>query len=147
MGKNEPFLEHADAVGRGLVDIGRAAKASGVSVKMIRHYEAIGLLKKVARTYANYRVYGENDVHTLRFIKRARSLGFSIEDIRELLSLWQNKSRPSASVKRVAAGHLDGLKRRIAEMQQMVATLEHLSVHCHGDHRPDCPILEDLAKA
>ena len=147
MGRIEPFLEHADAVGRGLVDIGRAAEASGVSVKMIRHYEAIGLLKKVARTYANYRVYGANDVHTLRFIKRARSLGFSIEYIREMLSLWQNKSRPSAAVKRIASAHLEGLKRRIAEMQSMVATLEHLSDHCHGDHRPDCPILEDLAKA
>jgi Cu(I)-responsive transcriptional regulator len=146
MGKSEAFLEHADALGRGLVDIGRAAKASGVSVKMIRHYEAIGLLKKVARTYANYRIYGESDVHTLRFIKRARSLGFSVEDIRELLSLWQNKSRPSAAVKRIAAGHLEGLKRRIAEMQQMVATLEHLSHNCHGDQRPECPILEDLAR-
>jgi MerR family transcriptional regulator, copper efflux regulator len=147
MGKAEPFLEHADAVGRGLVDIGHASKASGVSVKMIRHYEAIGLLKKVARTYANYRVYSANDVHTLRFIKRARSLGFPVEDIRELLSLWQNKSRPSAAVKRIAAGHMEGLKRRIAEMQEMVETLEHLSHHCHGDQRPDCPILEDLAKA
>ena len=146
MGKNEAFLEHADALGRGLVDIGRASEASGVSVKMIRHYEAIGLLKKVARTYANYRVYGANDVHTLRFIKRARSLGFSIEDIRELLSLWQNKSRPSAAVKRIAAEHMEGLKQRIAEMQQMVTTLGHLSAHCHGDHRPDCPILEDLAR-
>ncbi|MDH4093372.1 MAG: Cu(I)-responsive transcriptional regulator [Betaproteobacteria bacterium] len=129
------------------MDIGRASKASGVSVKMIRHYEAIGLLKKVARTHANYRVYSASDVHTLRFIKRARSLGFSVEDIRELLSLWQNKSRPSASVKRVAAEHMNGLKQRIAEMQSMVATLEHLTEHCHGDHRPDCPILEDLAKA
>jgi Cu(I)-responsive transcriptional regulator len=145
MGKDEAFLEHADALGRGLVDIGRASKASGVSVKMIRHYEAIGLLKKVARTYANYRVYSASDVHTLRFIKRARSLGFPVEDIRELLSLWQNKSRPSAAVKRIAAGHMEGLKRRIAEMQEMVETLEHLSDHCHGDHRPDCPILEDLA--
>jgi Cu(I)-responsive transcriptional regulator len=146
MGRNEAFLEHADALGRGLVDIGRAAKASGVSVKMIRHYEAIGLLKKVARTHANYRVYGANDVHTLRFIKRARSLGFSIDDIRELLSLWQNKSRPSAAVKRIAAVHMEGLRQRIAEMQQMVTTLGHLSEHCHGDHRPDCPILEDLAR-
>jgi Cu(I)-responsive transcriptional regulator len=145
MGKSEPFLEHADALGRGLVDIGRAAKASGVSVKMIRHYEAIGLLKKVARTYANYRVYSASDVHTLRFIKRARSLGFPVEDIRELLSLWQNKSRPSAAVKRIAARHMEGLKRRIAKMQEMVETLEHLSDHCHGDHRPDCPILQDLA--
>jgi len=147
MGKNESFLEHADALGRGLLDIGRASKASGVSVKMIRHYEAIGLLKKVARTYANYRVYSANDVHTLRFIKRARSLGFSIEDIRELLSLWQNKSRPSAAVKRIANGHTEDLRRRIAEMQSMVATLEHLTHHCHGDSRPECPILEDLAKA
>jgi len=147
MGKAEPFLEHADAIGRGLVDIGHASKASRVSVKMIRHYEAIGLLKKVARTYANYRVYSANDVHTLRFIWRARSLGFSIEDIRELLSLWQNKSRSSAAVKRIASGHTEDLRRRIAEMQSMVATLEHLTLHCHGDHRPDCPILEDLANA
>lgn len=126
-------------------NIGLVAKASGVSVKMIRHYEAIGLLKKVARTQSNYRVYSDADVHTLRFIKRARTLGFSIEDIRELLSLWQNKSRPSASVKKVAAAHMAGLKKRIEEMQAMVATLEHLTHHCHGDHRPDCPILEDLA--
>jgi len=147
MGKNESFLEHADALGRGLLDIGRASKESGVSVKMIRHYEAIGLLKNVARTYANYRVYSDSDVHTLRFIKRARTLGFSMEDIRELLSLWQNKSRSSSAVKKIAAGHLEALKRRIAEMQNMVATLEHLTHHCHGDHRPDCPILDDLAKA
>ena len=147
MGKAEPFLEHAQAVERGLLDIGRASHASGVSVKMIRHYEAIGLLKQVARTQANYRVYGERDVHTLRFIKRARTLGFSVDDIRELLSLWHNKSRPSASVKKIAARHMTGLKKRIEEMRAMVATLEHLSHHCHGDHRPDCPILEDLAGA
>jgi MerR family copper efflux transcriptional regulator len=147
MGKNESFLEHADALGRGLLDIGRASKASGVSVKMTRHYESIGLLKKIARTYANYRVYSDSDVHTLRFIKRARTLGFSIEDIQTLLSLWQNKSRSSAAVKKIAGAHMDVLKRRIAEMQSMVATLEHLTQHCHGDHRPDCPILEDLARA
>jgi Cu(I)-responsive transcriptional regulator len=114
---------------------------------MIRHYEAIGLLKKVARTQANYRLYGDADVHTLRFIKRARTLGFSIDDIRELLSLWQNKSRPSASVKKIATGHVEDLNRRIAQMQSMVSTLGHLVHNCHGDHRPDCPILEDLAKA
>jgi Cu(I)-responsive transcriptional regulator len=147
MGKSESFLEHADAIGRGLLDIGRASKASGVSVKMIRHYESIGLLKKIARTYANYRVYSDSDVHTLRFIKRARTLGFSIEDIQALLSLWQNKSRSSAAVKKIAGAHMDVLKRRIAEMQSMVATLEHLTQHCHGDHRPDCPILEDLASS
>jgi MerR family transcriptional regulator, copper efflux regulator len=145
MGRKEAFLEHADALQSGLLDIGRASKESVVSVKMIRHYEAIGLLKNVARTFANYRVYNAADIHTLRFIKRARALGFSIEDIRELLALWQNRSRPSASVKRIAGGHLQDLRRRIAEMQSMVATLEHLTHHCHGDQRPDCPILEDLA--
>lgn len=147
MGKTDAFLEHADAIERGLLDIGRAATASGVSVKMVRHYEAIGLLKNVARTYANYRVYTMNDVHTLRFIKRARTLGFAIEDIRELLALWQNKSRSSAAVKKVAGAHLTSLRQKIAEMKAMVATLEHLTHHCHGDHRPDCPILDDLAGA
>jgi len=146
MGKNESFLEHAEAIHRGLLDIGQASNASGVSVKMVRHYEAIGLLKNVARTYANYRVYRDSDVHSLRFIKRARTLGFSIDDIRALLSLWQNKSRPSASVKKIAGAHSEDLKRRIAEMQSMVATLEHLTHNCHGDGRPECPILEDLAK-
>jgi len=145
MGKREALLEHADALQNGLLDIGRASKESGVSVKMIRHYEAIGLLKDVARTYANYRVYNASAIHTLRFIKRARTLGFSMEDIRELLALWQNRSRPSASVKKIAGGHLQDLRRRIAEMQSMVATLEHLTHHCHGDGRPECPILEDLA--
>jgi Cu(I)-responsive transcriptional regulator len=147
MGKNETFLEHADAVGRGLLDIGRASKLSGVSVKMTRHYESIGLLKNVARTQANYRIYSDKDVHTLRFIKRARTLGFSMDDIRELLALWQNKTRPSASVKKIAGGHMQDLKRRISEMQSMVATLEHLTHNCHGDGRPECPILEDLAGA
>ena len=147
MGKPDAFLEHADAIERGLLDIGRAAKASGVSVKMVRHYEAIGLLKNVARAFANYRVYTMNDVHTLRFIKRARTLGFSIEDIRELLALWQNKSRSSAAVKKVAGAHMEVLKTRIAEMQAMVATLSHLTHNCHGDQRPDCPILVDLSGA
>ena len=146
MGKNELPLEHADALGQGMLDIGRASKASGVSVKMIRHYEAIGLLKNVARTIANSRVYGDRDVHTLRFIKRARTLGFSVGDIRELLSLWQNKSRPSASVKKVAAGRMEELRRKITEMQSMLTTLEHLTHNCHGDNRPDCPILDDLAR-
>lgn len=147
MGKRELPLEHADALGQGLLDIGRASTASGVSIKMIRHYEAIGLLKNVSRTYANYRVYSDADIHTLRFIRRARSLGFSMDDIRELLALWQNKRRPSASVKKIAGGHMEELKRRITDLQSMVATLEHLTHNCHGDSRPDCPILEDLAKA
>jgi MerR family copper efflux transcriptional regulator len=139
------MLEHAEALGRGLMDIGRASQASGVSVKMVRHYESIGLLPRVARTFANYRVYGPNEVHVLRFIRRGRDLGFSIEEIRELLGLWANKSRSSAAVKKVAARHVGDLKAKIREMESMVGTLEHLAKHCHGDHRPDCPILEDLA--
>lgn len=130
-----------------LVDIGQAARASGVSIKMIRHYEAIGLLPKVARSAANYRLYRDGDIHTLRFIRRARMLGFSMRDIQELVDLWQNRSRSSAAVKKVAGKHVDALKTKIAEMQGMVRTLEHLVRHCHGDHRPECPILEDLAKA
>lgn len=100
----------------------------------------------MARTYANYRLYAANDVHTLRFIRRARTLGFSVEDIRELLSLWQNKSRPSASAKKIARGHMETLRRRIAELESMADTLEYLVRHCHGDHRPECPILADLAR-
>ena len=146
MGRSESVFEHADAIERGLLDIGRASKASGVSVKMIRHYEAIGLLKNVARTNANYRVYNESDVHTLRFIRRARTLGFAMQDIRQLLAMWQNRMRTSSSVKKIAASHMQDLKRRIVEMQSMVATLEHLTHNCHGDGRPECPILEEFAK-
>ena len=145
MGKRELPLDRAEALGQGLLDIGRAAKASGVSVKMIRHYEEVGLLRKVARTYANYRVYSAEDVHILRFIKRGRTLGFGMDDIRELLSLWQNKSRSSAAVKKVAGTHIESLKLRIAELQSMLATLQHLTHNCHGDQRPECPILDDLA--
>ena len=144
MGKMET-LELAEALERGLMDIGRTSKESGVSVKMIRHYEAIGLLPKVARTFSNYRIYSQNDVHVLRFIRRARALGFSMENIRELLSLWQNRSRSSASVKRIAGKHIDVLKAKIEELRSMVDTLEHLAHHCQGDHRPDCPILDDLS--
>jgi Cu(I)-responsive transcriptional regulator len=140
-------LEHADARERGLVDIGHASKASGVSVKMIRHYEAIGLLPKAARTFANYRLYGPNDVHMLRFIRRARSLGFSMDDIEELLGLWKDKSRSSASVKRIAGKHVDDLKRKIDELRAMANALEHLMHHCRGDQRPECPILDDLAQS
>ena len=144
MGKMES-LEHAQAVEHGLMDIGRASQATGVSAKMIRHYEAIGLLPKVARTLANYRVYGPNDVHMLRFIRRARTLGFSIDDIRELLGLYQTRARSSASVKKIARAHIAELKEKVCELQGMVKTLEHLVHHCHGDHRPECPILDDLA--
>ncbi len=127
-------------------NIGAASKASGVSAKMIRHYEAIGLLSKVSRTFGNYRVYSTNDIHVLRFIRRARDLGFSIEEIRELLGLWRNKSRSSAAVKKIAGKHIGDLRLKIAELQSMMQTLEHLTRNCHGDHRPDCPILDDLSR-
>lgn len=130
-----------------LMNIGNASRASGVSVKMVRHYESIGILPKAERTEGNYRLYGSNEVHTLRFIKRARDLGFSMEDIRALLGLWQSKSRRSASVKKIVGAHVEDLKRKIAELESMVKTLEHLAHHCHGDHRPECPILDDLAKS
>lgn len=146
MGKME-VLEHADALERGLMEIGRASKASGVSVKMIRHYEAIGLLPKAARTLANYRVYAPNEVHVLRFIRRARDLGFSMDEIQQLLGLWRNKSRSSAAVKKIAGKHIDDLKLKITELESIVQTLEHLMKHCRGDHRPECPILDDLAES
>lgn len=144
MGKMET-LEHADAIERGWMDIGRAAKDSGVSVKMTRHYEAIGLLPKVARTFANYRIYSANDVHTLRFVRRARDLGFSMDDIKELLGLWQNKSRSSAAVKKIARKHAGELKHKLAELKTLIDTLEYLARHCHGDQRPECPILDELS--
>jgi len=127
------------------LNIGEAAKASGVSAKMIRHYEAIGLLPKVKRTEANYRLYDEVQVHALRFIHRARSLGFPLETIRQLLALWRDRKRSSASVKELALSHVAELETKIAEMQGMAKTLKHLAHNCHGDARPDCPILEDLA--
>jgi MerR family copper efflux transcriptional regulator len=128
------------------MNIGQAASASGISAKMIRHYEAIGLLPKAGRTSSNYRVYSENDVHVLRFIHRARKLGFSTGDIKALLGLWRNRSRPSAQVKKIAGRHVAELKARIAELDTMVRTLDHLARHCHGDQRPECPILDDLAQ-
>ncbi len=129
----------------GMMTIGQAAKSSYVSAKMIRHYESIGLLAKAQRTQSGYRLYDENDVHTLRFIQRARSLGFPLETIRTLLALWRSKRRSSAQVKELATKHVTELEKKIAEMQSMVRTLKHLAHHCHGDERPDCPILDDLA--
>lgn len=127
-----------------LLNIGEAAERSGVSAKMVRHYESLGLLPKVRRTDSGYRQYGEAEVHILRFIRRARDLGFSMAEISELLKLWQNRRRSSAAVKRIAQEHVADLERRIAEMTAMKETLEQLASSCHGDHRPDCPILDDL---
>ena len=126
------------------VNIGVAASRSGVSAKMVRHYESLGLLPKVARTESGYRLYGDAEVHTLRFIRRARDLGFSMAEIAELLKLWQNRRRASADVKRIALTHVADLQRRIDEMEAMRRTLERLANCCHGDDRPDCPILEEL---
>ena len=129
----------------GPLNIGHASARSGVSAKMIRHYESLGLLPVVQRTDAGYRQYGERDVHTLRFIHRARTLGFSMAEIAELLKLWQNKRRASADVKRIAMAHVADLEQRIAEMQSMKQTLTHLAHCCQGNSRPDCPILTELA--
>lgn len=127
------------------MNIGDAAAASGVSAKMIRHYEKIGLLPPAARSDAGYRRYQPRDVESLRFIRRARDLGFSLEAIGGLLDLWRDRGRASAEVKQLALGHARALEARIAELQAMARTLNHLAAACHGDDRPDCPILDDLA--
>lgn len=126
------------------MNISQAAGASGVSAKMIRHYESIGLVPKPRRTSANYRTYGEADVHMLRFVRAARDLGFSMAEIAELLDLWRDRRRPSRKVKALVTEHLRALERRIAELQAMKSSLAQLAEHCHGDERPDCPILERL---
>ena len=141
--KNHPHP--ASAAKAGPFNIGEAARQSGVSAKMVRHYESLGLLPTVHRTDAGYRQYGEKEVHTLRFIRRARLLGFSMAEIAELLKLWQNQQRASADVKRIAQAHVADLERRIAEMEAMRQTLQQLAHCCQGDNRPDCPILAELA--
>lgn len=132
--------------GQGM-NIGEAADKAGVTPKMVRHYESLGLLPKINRTESGYRVYGEAEVHTLRFIKRSRDLGFPIAEIAELLKLWQDRRRPSASVKKLAEQHALELERKIKELESVRKTLRHLIHCCHGDDRPDCPILDDLEKA
>lgn len=127
------------------MNIGQAAAQSGVSAKMVRYYESLGLLPKVARTQAGYRQYGEREVHTLRFIKHSRQLGFGMAEVAELLKLWQNRKRSSADVKRIALAHVADLDRRMREMAEMKHTLERLAQCCQGDSRPDCPILDELA--
>lgn len=129
------------------MNIGDAARASGVSAKMIRHYESIGLTGAARRTDAGYRVYSAQDVQVLQFIHRARALGFSLDQIRDLLALWQDKGRASADVRALAREHIGELNRKIAEMEAMRRTLELLAASCHGDSRSDCPILDDLAAA
>lgn len=127
------------------MNIGEAAKASGVSAKMIRHYESVGLFPEAVRTEAGYRQYADREISTLRFIRHSRDLGFSIEQIRELLGLWQNRKRPSRQVKALAQAHLHELDAKLLELQAMKGALEHLVECCAGDGRPDCPIIEGLA--
>lgn len=127
------------------MNIGKAAAASGVSAKMIRYYESIGLLPPPQRSTSGYRLYSEADVHTLRFIRRARSLGFAVPEIRRLAALWQDRERASAEVKCIALAHVAELESRIAALESMARTLRHLANHCHGNQRPQCPILDDLA--
>ncbi len=138
--------ELAVAREQGYYSIGRAAEISGVSAKMIRHYESLGLIPKASRTLGDYRVYSAADLHALRFIRRARDLGFPIAEIQGLLGLWRNQRRASAEVKRLALRHVAGLDRKIEELRSMRATLANLAAHCDGDARPHCPILDDLAR-
>ena len=140
-------LSAAPAAPGGPVPIGVAAQRANVSARMVRHYEALGLLPAVARTGSGYRQYTEVDVHALRFIRRARDLGFSMAEIATLLGLWQDKARASSQVKSIAQAHIDDLNQRIADMQAMQRSLQSLVQCCHGDDRPDCPILDNLSAA
>jgi Cu(I)-responsive transcriptional regulator len=143
--RHPPGGPSAASGGRAPLNIGQAARATGVTPKMIRHYESLGLLPAVARTDSGYRQYDERSLHTLSFIRRARDLGFGLDEIEQLLALWVDASRASAEVRALAARHMADLDVRIARMQAMRRTLQHLVRACHGDGRPDCPILDDLA--
>ena len=136
--------EMSEAREKGFHNIGEASELTGVSAKMIRHYEGIGLIPAASRTFANYRLYNDADIHRLRFIKRSRNLGFSMKQIEALLGLWNDPSRASAQVKKLAKAHAEELAQKVRELQAMQRTLENLAKHCHGDQRPDCPILDDL---
>ena len=127
------------------MNIGQAARHSGLSAKMLRYYETIGLLSPAQRSDSGYRVYQQQDLHTLGFIKRSRDLGFSLEEVARLLTLWHDRERASADVKALAQQHVEDLDRRIAEMTSLRDTLQHLVKRCQGDDRPDCPILDNLA--
>lgn len=129
-----------------LYNIGQAAKASGISAKMIRHYEEVGLLPVASRTFSGYRTYNHQDVHMLRFIRHSRDLGFSIKQIADLLSLWRDRNRPSSKVKQMALEHIEMLNQKIQELISMKSELTRLVSCCHGDERPDCPILDELAQ-
>lgn len=126
------------------MNIGAASELSEVNSKMIRRYEELGIIPKAGRNPSGYRTYSENDVHILRFVKSARELGFSMKDVKQLVSLWKNKSRSSSQVKSIATRHINELEKKLNEIQSMLSTLKNLTDHCHGDQRPDCPILDGL---
>ncbi|MBX3021898.1 MAG: Cu(I)-responsive transcriptional regulator [Bdellovibrionales bacterium] len=128
------------------MNIGQAAERSGVSAKLIRHYESIGVVPKAGRSDAGYRIYTENDVHILSFVRRARDLGFSMKEIKKLVGLWRNKSRASAEVKTLALQHVKALDQKIAQLEAMSKSLKQLARNCHGDGRPECPILDGLSE-
>ncbi len=127
------------------MNIGQVAKKSGVSAKTIRYYESIGLIPEASRTESGYRTYSDKDVETLRFIHHSRNLGFSVKDVSQLLDLWRDNKRASADVKKLALAHIEEVDRKIEELKTIRNTLTHLTTRCHGDHRPDCPILKELA--
>ena len=127
------------------MNIGEAARSSGVPAKTIRYYESIGLIPAASRSESGYRSFGRIDIDTLRFVQRARSLGFSVKDVARLLDLWRDRSRASSDVKALATEHVGEIDRKIAELRSMRDTLQHLAEQCHGDHRPDCPILDGIA--
>lgn len=127
--------------------IGEAAAASGVSAKMIRYYENVGLVRPAARSAAGYRRYDAADIQVLRFVRRARGLGFSVEQMRELLALWQDEARASSDVKRLALAHAAALEAKARAIDEMSRALRHLADRCGGDERPDCPIIDELAEA
>lgn len=129
------------------MNIGDVSKATGISAKMIRYYEGTGLIRAALRTYSGYRVYTDTDVQTLRFVRRARDLGFTVKQIDDLLTLWRDRDRASADVKRIAMGHVADLEKKMRELNEMTETLRHLASNCHGDGRPDCPILTSLGNA
>lgn len=128
------------------MNIGEASSASGVSAKMIRYYEQIGLLRPAARSAAGYRLYSATDIHDLSFTRRARDLGFTVEQIANLLELWRDRNRTSSDVKRIASEHLEKLEIKMVEIREMTDALKFLVSHCHGNHRPDCPIIEEMAE-
>jgi MerR family copper efflux transcriptional regulator len=127
------------------MNIGELAKETGIVAKTIRYYESVGLLAAPPRSGGNYRIYGERDLATLRFVQRARNLGFSVKEVGDLVALWQDRQRASADVRALATAHLGEIERKLKELEAMRATLDHLIKRCHGNKRPDCPIIDELA--